>query len=164
MKNLTAKELDENHILIDVRTPGEFRSEKIPGSTNIPLDQIEEQGSSLQHQENLVIVCGSGQRAQKACAALRELGVQACVLEGGIKAYKAADLDLERGSRGVISLERQVRIIAGGMAAAGGILAVAVDPNWGLLSAFVGCGLVFAGATDSCAMATILAKLPYNRK
>ena len=52
---------------------------------------------------------------------------------------------------------------AGAMAAAGGFLAVLVDPAFGLLSAIVGSGLVFAGVTDTCAMGLLLAKLPYNR-
>ena len=36
-------------------------------------------------------------------------------------------------------------------------------PHFGLLSAFVGGGLVFAGVTDTCGMARLLAKLPYNQ-
>ena len=63
-----------------------------------------------------------------------------------------------------MSLERQVRIAAGSMACAGGVLAVTLSPWFGLLPAFVGAGLVYAGVTDRCGMATLLAKLPYNRR
>jgi hypothetical protein len=62
-----------------------------------------------------------------------------------------------------ISLERQVRMLAGGLACIGGMLAVTVSPWFGLLPAFIGAGLVYAGATDRCGMAMVLAKLPYNR-
>jgi hypothetical protein len=62
-----------------------------------------------------------------------------------------------------LSLERQVRIAAGGLAALGGILALAVDPLFALLPAFVGSGLVFAGVTDTCGMGMLLARLPYNQ-
>ena len=63
-----------------------------------------------------------------------------------------------------IPLERQVRIAAGTLACAGGVLAVGVSPWFGVLPAFVGAGLVYAGVTDRCGMAMLLAKLPYNRR
>jgi hypothetical protein len=43
------------------------------------------------------------------------------------------------------------------------VLAIAVNPWFGLVSAFVGAGLVYAGITDRCGMAMLLGKLPYNR-
>ncbi|HEU5197580.1 MAG TPA: hypothetical protein VFW70_22770, partial [Methylomirabilota bacterium] len=46
---------------------------------------------------------------------------------------------------------------------AGGVLAVTVSPWFGLLPAFVGGGLVYAGVTDRCGMAMLLGRLPYNR-
>jgi hypothetical protein len=45
----------------------------------------------------------------------------------------------------------------------GAVLALLVDPLWAILPAFVGGGLVFAGVTDTCGMAMLLSKLPYNR-
>ena len=63
-----------------------------------------------------------------------------------------------------LSLERQVRIAAGALAAAGGALALAVNPLFALIPTFVGSGLLFAGVTDTCGMAMLLAKLPYNRQ
>ena len=62
-----------------------------------------------------------------------------------------------------MSLERQVRIVAGALAATGGFLALFVHPLFAALAAFVGSGLVFAGVTDTCTMGMLLAKLPYNR-
>ena len=62
-----------------------------------------------------------------------------------------------------MSLERQVRIAAGTLAAAGGFLALLVSPWFAAIPAFVGTGLVFAGVTDTCAMGLLLARLPYNR-
>jgi Protein of unknown function (DUF2892) len=67
-----------------------------------------------------------------------------------------------RRDRQRISLERQIRIAAGALAA-GGLLALRVYPHFGLLSAFVGGGFVFAGVTYTCGMAKVLARLPYNR-
>ena len=49
------------------------------------------------------------------------------------------------------------------MVSIGGALAVGVSPWFGLLPAFVGAGLVYAGVTDRCGMAMMLGRLPYNR-
>jgi len=38
-----------------------------------------------------------------------------------------------------------------------------LSPWWLTLPGFVGCGLVFAGVTDTCGMAMMLAKMPWNR-
>jgi hypothetical protein len=61
------------------------------------------------------------------------------------------------------SLERQVRIAAGFLVLAGSALAYFVSPYWIALSALVGAGLVFAGITDTCGMAMLLARLPWNQ-
>jgi rhodanese-related sulfurtransferase len=63
-----------------------------------------------------------------------------------------------------ISLMRQVQIVAGSLVFAGTMLGVFVAPGFLILSGFVGAGLIFAGVTDTCAMANLLAKLPYNQK
>ncbi len=68
-----------------------------------------------------------------------------------------------RGTSRVWSLERQVRFAAGGLVLSGASLAFVVDPRWLALPAFVGLGLVFSAATDTCGMALILARLPWNR-
>src|SRR5690606_26045054 len=67
------------------------------------------------------------------------------------------------GGRRRLALEREVRIAAGSLAAIGGLLALLVNPLFALLPTFVGSGLVFAGITDTCGMAMLLSKLPYNR-
>lgn len=84
------------------------------------------------------------------------------VLDGGMSAWISAGLEVVHG-RKRMSLERQVRIAAGSIAATGGILALTVTPLFAAISAAVGLGLVFAGITDTCAMGMLLARLPYNR-
>ncbi len=69
---------------------------------------------------------------------------------------------LERGTTKVISLERQVRIVAGSLVVIGVVLGYFVHPWFVGLSAFVGAGLVFAGITDFCGMGLLLAKFPWN--
>ena len=46
----------------------------------------------------------------------------------------------------------------------GTVLGVLVSPKFLILSGFVGCGLVVAGITNTCAMGMLLAKLPYNQR
>ncbi|MES1180960.1 MAG: DUF2892 domain-containing protein, partial [Verrucomicrobiota bacterium] len=62
-----------------------------------------------------------------------------------------------------ISIERQVRIGAGSFVVVGTALGWLVHPAFYLLAGFVGAGLVFAGVTDICGLAIVLAKAPWNR-
>jgi len=62
-----------------------------------------------------------------------------------------------------ISIMRQVQIVAGSLVLIGTLLGVFVSPKFLFLSGFVGAGLLFAGITNTCAMAQLLAKLPYNQ-
>jgi Protein of unknown function (DUF2892) len=58
----------------------------------------------------------------------------------------------------------EVQIVAGSLVFAGTILGAFVSPWFLILSGFVGAGLVFAGVSNTCAMAILLAKLPYNQR
>lgn len=151
--------------LLDVRTPGEFEAEHIPGAYNVPLDTLGEHGPEIRAgvADPVVLVCRSGQRARKAEEALTAAGMTNLhVLDGGMSAWTAAGQPVRRGAPRM-SLERQVRIAAGALAATGGFLALFVNPLFAAIPAFVGSGLVFAGVTDTCTMGMLLAKLPYNR-
>ena len=151
--------------ILDVRTPGEYESVHIRGAYNVPLDTLGEHGPDIRAHvdEPVVLVCQSGQRARKAEEALKTAGMPNLhVLDGGVNGWVAAGLPVQRGKE-KLSLERQVRIIAGALAAIGGLLAVGVSPFFGVLAAFVGGGLVFAGVTDTCGMAMVLSRMPYNR-
>lgn len=150
--------------LLDVRTPGEYESVHIRGSYNVPLDVLGEHAGEIRAiEEPVVLVCQSGSRAGKAREALKESGMPNLhVLEGGVNGWVSSGRPVRRGPER-ISLERQVRIAAGALAAAGGILALTVNRRFAALPAFVGSGLVFAGVTDTCGMAALLSRLPYNR-
>lgn len=156
--------------LLDVRTPGEFEAEHIPGAYNVPLDTLGEHGpeiraglAALGVAAPVVLICRSGQRARKAEEALTAAGATNIhVLDGGMAAWTATGQPVTRGAPR-LSLERQVRIAAGTLAATGGFLALFAHPLFAALPAFVGSGLVFAGVTDTCAMGMLIAKLPYNR-
>lgn len=150
--------------LLDVRTAGEYETVHIRGAYNVPLDTLGEHAREIGTvADPIILVCQSGQRARKAEEALNASGMTNLhVLDGGVNGWVAAGLPVVRRAKR-LSLERQVRVVAGAMAATGGLLAVLVNPAFGFLAAFVGGGLVFAGLTDTCAMAMLLARLPYNR-
>jgi rhodanese-related sulfurtransferase len=150
--------------ILDVRTPGEHSSVHIPGSYNVPVDELAEHAAEVRRVTGpIVLVCQSGTRARRAEALLARTGLTALhVLEGGMQGWMAAGLPVVRGPKR-LSLERQVRIAAGSLAAAGALLALTITPLFALVPLFVGGGLVFAGVTDRCGMALLLGRLPYNR-
>ncbi|MCW1926039.1 rhodanese-like domain-containing protein [Luteolibacter arcticus] len=146
--------------LIDVRTPAEHGEVHIEGSTLMPLDRLD----PGQVSGPAVLVCRSGKRAGQALQKLAAAGCKdLAVLEGGVTAWEQAGLPVKRG-RAVISLERQVRIAAGLIVLTGVMLGTWVHPAFYGLSAFVGAGLIFAGLTDWCGMAMLLAKMPWNQR
>lgn len=148
--------------LVDVRTPAEHAEIHIEGSQLMPLDRLDP--GALKGSAPCVLVCRSGKRAEQACQKLSAAGCEnLTILEGGVLAWDQAGLPVVRG-RKAISLERQVRIAAGLMVLIGVILGTWVHPGFYGLSAFVGAGLTFAGITDWCGMAMLLAKAPWNQR
>ncbi len=152
--------------VIDVRTPIEYRAAHVTGVRLMPLDALDPAKVQQSRPSGVTgpcyVLCKTGARAAKAAEQLAAAGVEVCVIEGGTDACIAAGLPITRGKQGV-SLERQVRIVAGLLVAVGCGLAVAVHPWFLALPAFIGLGLVFAGITDTCAMGLALAKMPWNR-
>lgn len=153
-------------LLLDVRTPAEFEEVHIEGAVLHPLTGLDAGvvATLSADKGSCVLVCNSGKRAKQAAEKLAARGHSAlCVLDGGAPAWMSAGLPLVRGRKS-ISLERQVRIAAGALVFAGAVLGYFVHPAWIALSAFVGAGLVFAGVTDTCGMALLLARMPWNNR
>ncbi|WP_241385721.1 rhodanese-like domain-containing protein [Rhodococcus sp. CH91] len=154
----------KNVRIIDVRTPGEFESVHIPGAYNVPLDLLREHRDEFcaHFDENVVLVCRSGQRAGQAEETLRAAGLfNVHILDGGMLAWEAAGLPVNRGAERW-DLERQVRLVAGSLVL-GSILGSIAVPKLKWLAAGIGGGLTFAALSDTCAMGMLLSKLPYNR-
>ncbi|MDZ4820802.1 MAG: rhodanese-like domain-containing protein [Planctomycetota bacterium] len=153
--------------LLDVRTPAEFAEVHLTGAKNIPLHELDparimQQRGNAQN-ETLYLICKSGSRGQQACSKLEQAGFSNVAnVAGGTMACVEAGLPTVHGQK-TISLERQVRIAAGSLVLLGSVLGAFVHPAWIGLAAFVGAGLVFAGITDTCGMAMILARMPWNQ-
>ncbi|WP_404388642.1 rhodanese-like domain-containing protein [Humibacillus xanthopallidus] len=150
--------------LLDVRSAAEFTTAHIPGSYNVPLGLLREHRDELRDHldEDVVLICRSGARAGQAEGLLSATGLDNLhVLSGGVSAWESAGLPLNRGSE-TWELERQVRLVAGGLVLAG-VLASIRLPAAKWVSGAIGAGLTGAALTNSCAMGKALSMLPYNR-
>jgi rhodanese-related sulfurtransferase len=150
--------------VVDVRTPGEFQTVHLPGAYNVPLDLLREHRDEIVSHvdQDVVLVCRSGQRAAQAEETLRKAGLtNVHILDGGITDWEAKGFTVNRGAQRW-DLERQVRLVAGVIVAVS-VLASVVVPGVEWLAFAIGAGLSVAALTNTCAMGMLLARLPYNR-
>jgi rhodanese-related sulfurtransferase len=151
-------------LLVDVREYSEYEAERAPGAILAPLSALDEGLGALDPARPVYLVCQSGARAARAAERLAARGFKDVrVIEGGMRGWAAAGLPVERGAGRVWSLERQVRFAAGLLVLAGVLLSL-VSPWLVLLAGFVGAGLAFSAVTDTCGMASVLARMPWNRR
>ena len=152
-------------LLIDVRTPVEFAQAHAPDATLLPLSDLDGKVvSQLSAGKPIYVMCQSGNRAKRAAEKIEKAGIDSVsVIEGGMNAWEAAGLPVQRG-RTTLSLERQVRIAAGTLVLLGVVLGFSVTPVMYALSGLVGAGLIFAGITDTCGMGLLLARMPWNTR
>lgn len=157
--------LDQQTItLIDVREPAEYSREHIPGAVLVPLFQFEPGKISQADGKQLVLYCRLGHRSAIAAQKLLAAGSQSVAhLSGGMGSWTKAGYPTIANRRTPISLMRQVQIVAGSLVLTGTLLGAFVSPWFLLLSGFVGAGLILAGVTDTCLLAGLLARLPYNQ-
>lgn len=155
---------DEALRVLDVRTPAEFETAHIPGSYNVPLDTLREHRAELRRHldTDVVRVCLSGGRAEQAEQALTAAGLPGLrILDGGMVSWEATGAPVNRG-RQTWALERQVRLLAGGLVATS-VLGSVAAPRMKWVAAAIGAGLAGAALTNTCAMGMMLAKMPWNR-
>jgi rhodanese-related sulfurtransferase len=149
--------------LVDVRSAGEYATGHIPGTLNVPMEQIEARISDLILDGPVILICQGGQRACICAELIASKHKNVSVLEGGTSAWVADGHPVVVNSVSRWSLERQVRLAAGLLVVLGVSLSLVVDSKWIYLAGFVGLGLTFAGATDVCMMARLLAIMPWNK-
>ena len=89
----------EKAVVVDVCEPDEFAQGHIVGARNIPVNELETKLATAVKNKTLplILVCQSGARAARAAALAKKLGYeQARTLGGGLTAWKAASLPLEK--------------------------------------------------------------------
>ena len=75
-------------VLLDVRTPDEYRQGHIPGSKNVPLQSIDKVTVMINNKATPIFVhCLSGARSRQAAAVLKQMGYSNVKNIGGISAY-----------------------------------------------------------------------------
>ncbi|MCS0824834.1 rhodanese-like domain-containing protein [Cytobacillus firmus] len=79
---------DKNKQYIDVRTPGEFRSNSIRGFKNIPLHELAQKLNGLSKEKEVIVICQSGMRSNKASKLLKKQGFKHVTnVKGGMSAW-----------------------------------------------------------------------------
>ena len=89
----------EKAVVVDVSEVDEFAAGHVGGAKNVPFSQLEEKLSAAVKNKALpvILVCATGARANRAVAVAKKLGYeQAQALGGGLKAWKEANLPLEK--------------------------------------------------------------------
>lgn len=150
-------------LLVDIREPDEFAREHIAGAVNIPLAAL---GTLTHSGRPVVFHCRSGARTAACAAALEQAAgdVPCHILDGGLQGWRAAGLATRIDRRQPLEIMRQVQLAAGALVLAGVVLGLLVAPGFFAIPAFVGGGLMFAGATGWCSMARLLRVMPWNRR
>ena len=75
-------------VLLDVRTPQEYREGHIPGSQNMPLQQLDKVEEVTENKDTVLYVyCHSGARSRQAVSLLKHMGYTKVLNIGGIAAY-----------------------------------------------------------------------------
>lgn len=89
----------EKAVVVDVCESAEFAAGHIVGAKNVPLGELEARLPAVVKNKNLplILVCASGMRSARAVAIAKKLGYeQAQSLGGGLKAWKEANLPIEK--------------------------------------------------------------------
>ena len=151
--------------LLDVRSALEFGEVHIKDSINVPIDMLSAKINDLgQSKQNYIVLCRTGNRSPMAADMLIQSGIHGIkVMQGGMVRWQKERLFVIKGEGG-ISLERQVRIIAGSLVLFGILLSWFVHWAFIFISVFISCGLIYAGFSDNCLMGMLLMRLPYNKK
>ena len=75
-------------VLLDVRSPQEYREGHIPGSQNVPLQQLDKVEEVTENKDTVLYVyCHSGARSRQAVSLLKHMGYTNVHNIGGIAAY-----------------------------------------------------------------------------
>jgi rhodanese-related sulfurtransferase len=82
-------------LLLDVREPGEWAGGHAPAAHHQPLGELDP--SRLPAADTVYVICQSGGRSERAARALRDAGLDAHNVAGGMTAWTANRLPIELG-------------------------------------------------------------------
>lgn len=85
---------DQGAMLIDVRESSEYRSGHAPGARHISVQVIERRLGEIPKERQIVVMCQSGMRSQRAAEILSRNGYQVLNVSGGIIGWQRAGLNV----------------------------------------------------------------------
>ena len=89
---------EEGAFVLDVRTPEEWVEYHAPNTTLIPLDELEARLDEVPRDQDVVVVCRSGNRSQVGRDILKQGGfTQVASMAGGLKTWRAAGYPIATG-------------------------------------------------------------------
>ena len=91
---VTVAEVSATSYLLDVREPVEWLAGHIAGATHIPMNQVPQRRAELPADSTIVVVCKVGGRSAVVTGYLRDHGLDAVNLAGGVVAWTAAGRQL----------------------------------------------------------------------
>lgn len=91
--------IDKGALIVDVRTPGEYRSGHLPGAKLIPLNQLSAKIHELGTDKNrpIVLYCHSGSRSGSAESLLKSAGFTNVINGGGYSHLMSVKEKLDSG-------------------------------------------------------------------
>ena len=93
-----AKLRDQGAFMLDVREPDEWQAGHIPGATLIPLGELSSRISEVPADQQVVVVCRSGNRSAQGRDILRAAGItQSTSMAGGMNDWTAQGLETVSG-------------------------------------------------------------------
>ena len=92
------QKLQQGVFFVDVRTQEEWQEIRVPGVPLIPLDELPDRLNELPGDQEIVVICRSGNRSKKGAEILYKAGIaQVSSMAGGIKAWAQAGYPVEEG-------------------------------------------------------------------
>ncbi|MDH5545646.1 MAG: rhodanese-like domain-containing protein [Gammaproteobacteria bacterium] len=157
-------------VILDVRERDEYEQEHVKHSINVPLSVFTTVAPGILNQlkdKEIVLMCRSGARAAQALAQAQGLGYNDAhsysVFPGGIVAWKEQGMEVQAAAKAPLPLMRQMQIIVGCLLVVFAALGAFVNQWFSVATIVFGGGLLMAGLTGNCAVASLLAKAPWNR-
>ena len=147
-------------VVIDIRNEDEYELAAIPGSINIPVENLADNMEALSKYENIYVYCNTDARSGDACNTLRATGLSnniVCV-EGGLSAWMAGEHGVDE--KRVLPILQQVHLAASILVLIPALLTLFVNTNFAWIIVLPGLGLLISGVSGFCGMTRILQKCP----
>ena len=160
---------DHKAVLLDIRSEDEFADAHLPGAMLVPNGEIDAALAATLEGRDAIFYCTSGMRTMRAANDLEQGGLNnPKILDGGLNSWMSAGLPVvnKHGQHGVytISIPRQVQITVGTLIILFAVLAWMGMSFAPYVLGAIGLGLLSAGVTGTCMLATVIMMMPWNRR